>query len=346
MFSCHDRPSRFELAMGCALGIVFYSLAPAAASWKERLLSEAPSKWAALEQYYSKLEVSYRKIITAPSEGKPLPLTFQGTIYCDTRQNGEMMVCTDHHVGKDGKGKQRDTTNVRGVNSRYTFTLGKTASDAESFVLINFQPVSDQARQKVRGSGGNEYDMAFKVQFVRLIDLLKDPLFTFDVHAVQRNGKELVQLEYDRQLVKQNQQGSAHKKVIGTEHGTILLDPERCWSIQEHHFENPDWKGNSFLEYGEERDGFPIIHRCKHTATHKQLGTRLTIYEFDKFIHRDIPESEFTLSAFGLPEMQVPGEQKPRTLWRWLIGIGLILGMLAVLLRIYVKKRQQPLQQV
>jgi hypothetical protein len=342
----HQRRSSFiELAIVCVV-IMFFLHEPVAASWKERLLSEAPPKWMALEEYYSKVEASYRKIFDIPPEGKPFPLSFQGTIYYDVRENGGMMVCTDHHVGKDGKGKQRDTTKVRGVNSRYAFNLGKSAPDADTFVLANFQAVDDQARQKVRGSGGDDYNLAFKVQGVRLIDLIKDPLFTIDARGVQRNGKELVQLEYDRKLVKRDRNDPSQTMAAGTEHGIVLLDPEHSWCIREYHLNNPDWKIDGTLEYGDEVDGFPILRRCKHTAMNKQgLGTMLITYEFDKLIHRDIPESEFTLSAFGLPEVQVPGEQKPRTLWRWLLGIGIVLGMLAILLRIYVKKKRQQVSQ-
>ncbi len=339
MYPSRRLSSRFELVSGCIFFLTLCRCEAIAADWKQRLLSEAPTQWAALEQYYSKMEASYRKTFATPSQGKPFPLSFQGTISYDTRENDGMMVCSDHHVGKDGQGKQRDTINVRGANSRYAFTLGKTAPDAETFVLANFQPVNDQARQKVRGSGGSEYDMVFKVQAIRLIDLIKDPLVTFDAQGVQRNGKERVQLKYDRKLVTRDSNDPTQTKPAETEHGTVILDPEHFWCVQEYHINNPNWIIDGTLEYGDEVDGFPILHRCQHTAAHKQLGTMLITYEFDKLIHRDIPESEFTLSAFGLPEVQVPGEQKPRSLWRWLIGIGIAFAVLAVLLRTYAKRR-------
>lgn len=335
------RRSFLELLIGCSV-IIFCPHDLIAASWKERLLLEAPPKWRALEEYYSKVEASYRKTFSTPPEGKPFPLSFEGTIYYKSRQNGEMMVCTDHHVGKDGKGNQRDTTRVRGMNSHYAFALGKSAPDADAFILANFESVNDKARQKVRGSGGGEYDLAFKIQGIPLNELIKDPLFTIDARGVQQNGKEMVQLEYDRKLVTRDRKDPSQTKPAGTERGIVLLDPEHFWCIREYHLDNQNWKIDGILEYGDDVDGFPILRRCQHTATQKKgLGTMLITYDFDKLDHRDVPESEFTLSAFGLPEVQVPGEQKPRTLWRWLIGIGITLGVLAILLRVYMKKRRQ-----
>ncbi len=337
------QPSWFRLTIGCILAVVFCPLEPVAADWKERLLSEAPPKWIALEQYYSKMDASLRKTFAVSSEGKPFPLTFQGTIYYDTRQNGAMMVSTHHYVGKDGEGKQVNTTIVHGANSRYAFTLGKAAPDAESFILSNFEPLNDQVLQKVHGSGGGENDigLAFMVQGVRLVEYIKNPHFTFDAHRAQPNGKEMVQLEYERKLMKRDRNAPSQTMPAGIEHGVVLLDPEHFWCVREYHVNNPNWKIDGTVEYGDEVDGFPILRRCQHIATHKQLGTEIITYEFDKLIHRDIPESEFTLSAFGFPEVQVPDEQKPRILWRWLIGIGVALGVVSVLLRVYVKRKRQ-----
>lgn len=336
-------PFRFKLAIGGVILLALCRSEAVAVDWKERLLSEAPPKWSALEQYYAKMEASYRKTFAVPPEGKPFPLSFQGTIYYEILTNGGMMVCTHRHVGKDSQGKQRDTTKVLGVNARYAFELGKTALDAETFILTNFQISNDRARHKVRGSGGAEFDKILEVQGFRMLDIIKNPQLTItNVLGVQRNGKELVQLEYDRQLVEYDRQDPSQKKITGTEHSIVFLDPERYWCIREYHFDNPDWKGDGSLEYGDADDGFPILRRCTHTATHhKGYGTMLITYEFDKLVHRDIPESEFTLSAFGMPELQLPGEQKPRTLWRWLIGIGIALGALAVLFRVYMKKKRQ-----
>ena len=334
------RPFLFGLAVGC---LTLTGVCPGeaiAADWKERLLAEAPPKWAALEKYYSKLEVSFRSNYT--TKPKPPPL-FPDSVSFDIRKNGDMMVSTQRRLGTFPDGKRMDDLDVNGVNSRYAFTLGKTSPDAESFLLANFQPASDEARENVHGCGEHQFGIVFEVNSwdcIPLAKFIKDPFVTItDVRGVRRGEREMAQLSYERQMEKPN--GSK-----GKEHGTVVLDPDHFWCVRESHSELPDFmpvhKIDHFLEYGEDVDGFPILRREQDTTTYKDgEGTLATTTEFDKLVHRDIPENEFTLSAFGLPEMQLPGEQNPPTLWRWLVGIGIALGVLAILLRVYVKKRRR-----
>jgi hypothetical protein len=334
--------SRSGLAMAAVVLMSMSAGEAAAADWKERLLSEAPPKWSALEQYYSKMDVAYRTTVVRTPGTRP-PGAFEGTDYVETRQNGGIIVNTRHRVGKTADGKRLDDLRVDGVNSRYAFQLGKTGPEADKFLLVNFEPTNDKARSKVRGKIG--FDEPFNPVGIRLVSMINDPLVTIkDVRSVPRKGREWVQVEYHRQLATSDRNQPAQKeKAVEIEHVRMILDPERYWSVQEYHFDDPEWKGELLLEYGDDVDGFPILRRSKYTNSSKKgLSGFIITYEFEKLVHREIPESEFTLSAFDLPELQLPGEQKPQTLWRWLLGIGIALGVLAVLLRVYVKKRHAP----
>lgn len=345
MYSIRQRSSHAVCAIGSAFLLSLWSSAAAAADWKDRLATEAPTRWMAIEDYYSKMEVSFRKIYAMPTDGKPSHPSFIGTLYHDVRVNGNRIVCLIHQVGKDASEKTVDNTRVRCVNLSYAFDLAKSDPAAESFTLANYEPISDKVRQKAYNLCVAEYHVPFEgSQFGRLSEMLKNPSFTItNVRDVQRKGKTAVQFEYDyRYEVKvSDKQTQSQSKEVRIEHGAVVVDPEHSWCILQTHFDNQYWTGDETVEYGEDLDGFPIPRRLRHTSTNKKTGGYLLItFEFDKFIHRDIPESEFTLSAFGMPELQLPGEQKPNLLWRWLIGIGIALGVLAVLIRIYVKKRQ------
>jgi hypothetical protein len=52
------------------------------------------------------------------------------------------------------------------------------------------------------------------------------------------------------------------------------------------------------IEYEGSQDGFPLP---KRVTDYSNLGR--TIAEFDQIRHGSVPESEFTLTAFGLPEI-------------------------------------------
>jgi hypothetical protein len=318
-----------RLPIGCIVFIAIWSQAATAADWKERLLNEAPSKWSALEQYYSKVIVSCREILETPPGGKPSPGRFQGTINRNTRKNGEMIVCVIRQVGEYPKGQRYDKTRVRGLNSRYTFKLAKSDPNADSYILVDFQPATDEDRRRARDNDMSDCDMIFTVMNCRLADIINDSLYTINAQGMRRGEKELVQMEYARQLDKLDRINGA----FPVEKATIILDPELYWCVREYHVDNPNWILDGTLEYGDSIDGFPILRRSIQTEKSKTgFGDDLTTYEFDKIVHSDIPESEFTLSAFGLPEIQVPGEQKPRTLWLWLLAAAagcLVLALLA-----------------
>ncbi len=336
MHILHRRPFFRGMVLGCAALVSICCRVAVADGWKDRLLSEAPPKWAALERFYSKMEVSFREIVTVPPEDPfRIPGSFLGTTTCDTRQSGELYVAVIRSSGQRGEEKVESTV-VRGVNSRYGFQLGKTAPDAKQFILVKMEPASDEMRGKLWGDAGRHFLYAFTVLGVRLSDLIKYPGFTIkEVRGVQYNGKEMVQLTYDRQY-------PPEAKVSGPEQGTVILDPEQYWCVQEFRYDNPLRKGVETVEYAGAIDGFHIIQRCTHKTTNKQYGSLIFTMEYDKVTPRDIPESEFTLSAFGLPDIPLPSEQKPPTLWRWLIGIGIGLGAIAFLFRRLWKRRQIP----
>lgn len=332
----------FVLAVSCIFLMATCPDQAAAAQWKERLLSEAPPKWAALEQYYAKVEVSYRSIFRETPKG---PGQFPDIAYFDIRKNGDWMVSTLRRVGKWSEGRRLDTLDVNGVNSRYAFTLGKTAPDAASFILTNFQSASVEARQKVHSRGEHAFGIVFESgrDCIPLPRLIKDQSVTIiDVQGVQHRERKLIELRYDRQLGMRDQ-------AKGIEHGTVILDADHCWCVCEDHSDLPNCKLDRFMEYGDDVAGFPILRRERHSTSYKDSSGKIdigkgkltVISEFDKLVHHDYPESEFTLTAFGLPEVAVPGEQSPRTLWRWLIGIGVGLGVLTILLRGYAKKKRQ-----
>lgn len=325
----------------CVIFLAMFPREAIAASWKERLLAEAPPKWTAMEEYYSKMEVSFRQYVPV------LPQSLVGRApdlaYFDIRKNGDMMVSSLRRVGKYADGKKMDQLRILGINKRYAFKLAKTSPDADTFILEKYESASDEIRQQVQSRGGLNFTSSFRVNGMLLSEFVKDSLVTItDIRSLQRGGREIAQLDYHRQLVYHDSNDPSKNKIIGTEEGVVVLDPEHCWCIREHHFVLPSLKCDVALEYGDDVDGFPILRRVQDTTVYKNsTGTMRTVWEFDKLVHRDIPESEFTLSAFGMPEMQLPGDQRPHTLWRWMIGIGIALAALAILLRVYWQRRRQ-----
>lgn len=76
-----------------------------------------------------------------------------------------------------------------------------------------------------------------------------------------------------------------------------------------------------------------LIYKSGGLATHSQESEGKPVYTFGK-----LPDSEFTCSAFGLPEP--PGyEPKPTPIYVWVLLVAVVLFVLAILLR-YLSKRK------
>ena len=89
--------------------------------------------------------------------------------------------------------------------------------------------------------------------------------------------------------------------------GWFTVSPDEAWVL--HEYENVD-QGNisvhGSIEYGGMQGGVPVLRRFTRTAT--KLGKLLSsqTYDFEKLDSVDVPDRDFTLSAFGLPEVGRP----------------------------------------
>jgi len=80
------------------------------------------------------------------------------------------------------------------------------------------------------------------------------------------------------------------------------------------------------IDYGEIQDGFPVPKRLVTSVfdTRKKALRAGTTYDFEEFRFVDLPEREFTLAAFGLPEGVLRPSRVARTSQTgyWLLGLA------------------------
>lgn len=141
--------------------------------------------------------------------------------------------------------------------------------------------------------------------------------------------------------------------------GTIVLLPERYWVIQEIRGEKyvpteaiNDYSRVQFrkaYEYADV-DGFPVIRHAEQTVTLflpgdpnsiKVADAKQVSWEFD-FRAQTIPESQFRLTAFGLPEFEaLASEENPsRSFWWLYLAVTAIIAMGAAFLFLRNKRRK------
>jgi hypothetical protein len=165
-----------------------------------------------------------------------------------------------------------------------------------------------------------------------LSQLVVDSSYKFlKVSKEQDNERELVRLDYT--YVYDNPKPGNQAKGGGS----LFLDPSQCWCIrrakrssrmmsngvpqvdQEHEIE---------FETIDHPSGFPLVKTQTSRdsvysyKTKKRLVTTSRIdYEWE--VNDSVPDSEFTLSAFGLPEPAGETVKKPIPFYVWiLIGAG------------------------
>ncbi len=160
--------------------------------------------------------------------------------------------------------------------------------------------------------------------------IVKEPGFTCKgVIAMSREGRDWVKVDFDYRPQGKNPR-------IPVTVGWVVYDPKRYWVIREFDIQL-DWPGAKFLatetrEYEEASDGFPLLKKILLRYKKPSEGyDSEKKWEFD-LREADVPESEFTLSAFGFAEPGgIPRQPTPWYFWAGLVGIVCI--SLAVLVR-------------
>ena len=177
---------------------------------------------------------------------------------------------------------------------------------------------------------------------------VSDPSFMVTGVAKQtQDGRELVQVDYIHNY--ENRASHVLQK------GSLWLDPSRCWSIRRSKYTTEVTTGGERSSDGEvdfvcetidHPSGFPILRSVtehltlfQHKSKRKSGGT--TKKDYDLEVNDSVPDSEFNLSAFGLPE---PGGEesvkKPIPMYIWILLAASVCGALAFTFRYLARRRR------
>jgi hypothetical protein len=241
------------------------------------------------------------------------------------------------------------------INPRYRATLNVSKSDPGNAIIRKYTPLSED--REALSLFDNVYVHASRHFYyggtIRLRQAISDSSFKVTKVAKEdQNGQELVRIDhnynYTFHLANQDHEMRAH--------GTIWFDPLRCWCIRRFNssYEErvqgeriSETEKELTCETADHPSGFPIL---KRTTEHFKLlnfknkqkveGTKKTDYELE--VNDNVPNSEFTLSAFGLPE---PGGEesvkKPVPTYVWILIAAGLCGALAFGFRSLARRRRR-----
>lgn len=234
--------------------------------------------------------------------------------------------------------EQRSTEICRLSNPLYAAILNRSKSDATQVVLerITQDPKGYFPGYKVSALELFRHGISphfCSVGSMPLSQFVADPTITvLKVSKEQDNGHELIRVDY---AYSRDDSENAHQVRA---RGSLFLDPSRSWCVRRSQLSSTSTrKGEPLLESAYEREfetvdhpsGFPLIKTCisrdnqyPYKTKKRLVSTTRTDYEWE--VNNSVPDSEFTLSAFGLPE---PGGaelvKKPMPIYLWiLIGAG------------------------
>jgi hypothetical protein len=124
----------------------------------------------------------------------------------------------------------------------------------------------------------------------------------------------------------------------------LILNPQRLWAIEQYDVdlvfqrtgEARWWSLKTQFAPGE--DNFPLVRESlQRTGPQGGAEDFRRSWVFTRFELKDVPGSEFTLSAFGLPEIGAP--PRSNRLWIVLAGGGVACIAMAILLRRWHRER-------
>ncbi len=319
----HDFPLFLVLITVFGIDVHSSLLAQDDASWKDRLLKEAPPAWEKYRARAKRLQGTIERTTIRLSPKKEV----MDKDRCEVKQTEG---CAMFLVQGLGSGKPPDEKGlVMCINRRYGFEIRRKTSTSP-WAVVNLDVDLKDGMNFTLGSPPNEavvYWSTCPVDFNLIYNFswggINDPKFTVHrVTPVPRGDIKTVKVEFDYR-------SPSDKPVIPSLKGWVLYDPQRFWVIHEYNTQ-VEWETTNVkaaatvvYEYEEAADGFPLPKRVTQRFTPVNGVDREHHYEFN-LKEADVSESDFTLSAFGLPEPPEIESTKPMPWYLVLAGIGMV----------------------
>jgi hypothetical protein len=307
---------------------------------RARFTQEAPQKWAEYQRIGMKLQGKKIGRATIVDRGKVIG---QSTSEEEIKISGANALIARDCSGRQLRGnKERPIrfSEVYGTNSKYAFYLSR--DDASKDWLLSRLEMSPN--KVITQDGKSVFDHVFyqvgshfRLVQSNLWDLFAEKGFVVTEAAnVSHGDQSLVRIDFTLERTRKGGKDS--------EQGWMLLDPNHYWCVLEYetkmkssdsgskaivHVQNKIWSGSGSL---------PILKRTsaklESFGPDGPDGSRDLVDELD--LHQvSVPEYEFTLSAFGMPEPQGVTWDYGPPYYLWFAGAAIV----ALALSFYFRRK-------
>jgi hypothetical protein len=289
-------------------------------SLERRLLEEAPSAWEAYDRFWLILQGSF--------SGLRVDREPTGTAHRSRSKFVKKQCSGFNLVQIEDWEDDNYSARVAGYNLRYHFVLTRE-QETKPWVIseLKRRSAGDPTNPLARGGlnlGPNSTEVPM---------LIKSPNFKLlEVEPARENGDELVKVRFSYTPDEKN-------PLRG---GSMLLDPQHDWVVRKGEATRAaggkEFTSTIEYSYREGSNHHPILTQSRFQQTTKEnnrvFRNNESVQDYDLREQETVPEKEFLLSAFGLPEP--PGEGRATPWYLWLGGAGLaclVLGAIVGRLR-------------
>jgi hypothetical protein len=285
------------------------------------VLSEYPKAVASMEQSYSR--VSGEGDLTMIFK-RGLPEEQVKRFHVSFARNAKLKKLIRSFDGELPKGSP--ASEVYCKNSKYSFTLRREANDSP-YTVSGFTKTDDKDIDETIEAYLEQYLIGpYAVFGLPMSKIMADPSFAIrSVSEATNAGQKLVRIEYDY-----------HPENILLRSGWVLVRPDKGWALQEYETRFGD-RGRTItgtVEYETEKGAFVPQRVVQDAPPFLDTKPFRHTFEFQKIDFRGLPEKEFTLSAFGLPEMGETGTKDYRShTTAWIFGGAAVALLVAVIMR-------------
>jgi hypothetical protein len=330
---------RFTVTALACLGLVAEPVVATAndSDLQQRLKSEAPRAWSEMIKLSDHIDLELKRVVeTTGGKNNKINSIW---VFKSSGSN-VVLTLTDVFTSADAAKEPRYQGLVYGRNSSYSFELAKSSNSAAWLVRkINTDLV--QADESMRTSlRPREIPLhALKVFYEFLPDWFREPTFTITNVDWDKGHTNRVDLSFEYTWP----DGRQHKSSYWPRRGTLFLRPDLLWAIEESEVEMVDIHDSSATpvpfscknELKLLSGGFPAVIRSTEVADSKTEGHVSMQWDFTRFEQREIPEDDFTLPAFGLPEI---GNPTPRSFTRFWLAL-IAAGVICIAIGVFVRRR-------
>ncbi len=217
------------------------------------------------------------------------------------------------------------------ANPRCCFLLRKKG-DGAAFTLDRLGKQYDEYLNEIRLLAIVPF-AAYSELEIPILEFVTKPLYKVRMTRIQEisaGAKRLVKVEYDRER--------GNRRLAGS----LTFAPSDSWALQESASgSSPLAKSRQMLravvEYAHNEHDAPVIRKAEQWVEDSGTGERSQIAEVEVLDTQieDIPEREFTLAAFGLPDIE---DRRTIPAYFYFIAIGIFALIAGIVLR-YMAKR-------